>query len=402
MNIIERPYYLDKIKPFIDKGLIKVLTGQRRVGKSYVMLQLMDYIKEIEPDANIININKEKTKFNFIVDDITFNEYVNSKLDSDRKNYLFVDEIQEIVNFEKVLRSLQADNECDIYCTGSNAKLLSGELSTYLSGRYIEFHIHSLSYDEFLVFHNLKDSDESLTKYLSFGGLPYLIHLNLKEDLSMEYLRNIYSTILLKDIIARENIRNVVFLENLSVYLADSMGSLFSALNISKYLKSQQQSMSHSAILNYLRLLGNAYIINKVQRYDIRGKRIFELNEKYYFEDLGLRNVLSGINLNRDIHKIMENAVFLHLKIAGYAIYVGKFDEYEIDFVARKDNNQIYVQVAYLLTDETTREREIGNLQRISDNYPKYLVTLDPFNTGSNYEGIKHIHLRSFLRMYKF
>lgn len=402
MNIINRPYYIEKIKPYIDKGLIKVLTGQRRVGKSYVMLQLMNYIQDIEPEANIIWINKEKTAFNFIVDDITFNEYVNNKLDKSRKNYLFVDEIQDIINFEKVLRSLQADNECDIFCTGSNAKLLSGELSTYLSGRYLEFHIHSLSYEEFLVFHKLEDTDEALIKYMTFGGLPYLIHLNLQEDLSLEYLRNIYSTILLKDIIARENIRNVVFLENLSAYLADSVGSLFSALNISKYLKSQRQSMSHSAILNYLRLLSNAYIINKVQRYDIRGKRVFELNEKYYFEDIGLRNVLAGINLNKDIQKIMENAVFLHLKMLGYTVYIGKYDEYEIDFMAQKNNEQVYIQVAYLLSDETTKKREIGNLQLINDNYPKYLVTLDPFNTGSNYEGILHVHLRSFLRMHNF
>lgn len=226
--------------------------------------------------------------------------------------------------------------------------------------------------------------------------------MNLQGDLSLEYLKNIYSTILLKDIIARENIRNVVFLENLSAYLADSVGSLFSALNISKYLKSQHQSMSHSAIINYLRLLSNAYIINKVQRYDIRGKRIFELNEKYYFEDIGLRNMLAGININKDIQKIMENAVFLHLKMLGYTVYVGKYDEYEIDFIAQKNNEQVYIQVAYLLSDEATKKCEIGNLQLINDNYPKYLVTLDPFNTGSNYEGILHVHLRSFLRMHNF
>lgn len=400
MNIVNRPYYVNKIKPYIGKGLIKVLTGQRRVGKSYVMMQMMQDIAQENPNANIISINKEKTEFNYITDDKVFSEYVLSKIDKKNKhNYLFVDEIHEIAGFENVLRSLQADNICDIFCTGSNAKLLSGELSTYLAGRYIEFHIFSLSYDEFLVFHQLDDHDDALMKYLSFGGLPHLMHLNLNEELTAEYLQNIYSTILLKDIIARENIRNVVFLENLSAYLADSVGSLFSALSISKYLKSQQQPMSTSGILNYLRAMCNAFIVNKVQRYDIRGKKIFELNEKYYFEDVGLRNSLTGLNLNKDIQKIMENAVYLHLRMLGYKVFVGRFDNSEIDFVARKNNIQVYIQVTYLLADETTKEREFGNLMQIKDNFPKYVVSLDPFNTGSNYEGIHHVHLRKFLKM---
>lgn len=398
MELLNRHYYSNRIRSFVGKGIIKVLTGQRRVGKSCVMQQIMIDIRNDHPSANIIYINKERTEFQFLRDDKTFATYVSEKLDKGLENYLFVDEIQEISGFENVLRSLQAGDECDIYCTGSNAKMLSGELSTYLSGRYIEFHISSLSYVEFLFFHNLPDTDESLIKYFTYGGLPHLAHLTLDDELAFEYLRNIYSTILLKDIVAREGIRNVFFLENLSVFLADSVGSLFSALSISKYLKSQQIEMSTTAILNYLRAMCNAFIINKVERFDIRGKRKFELNEKYYFEDIGLRNSLVGVNINKDIHKIMENAVYLHLKMLGYMVFVGKLDKLEIDFIGQKEGKTVYVQVAYLLTNNETKEREFGNLMQIKNNYPKYVVSLDPFNSGSDYDGIKHIHIRDFLK----
>ena len=398
MELIDRPFYTNKIKPYIDKSLIKVLTGQRRVGKSCVLKQIQTFIQNTNTDANIIYINKERTEFNFLKDNVSFATYLKDKIDATKKNYLFVDEIQEIVGFEHVLRSLQAENECDIYCTGSNAKMLSGELSTYLAGRYIEFHIFSLSYTEFLTFHNLIDTDEALMKYFTYGGLPHLAQLTLNDDLAFEYLRNIYSTILLKDIVAREGIRNVYFLENLSVYLAESVGSIFSAMSISKYLKAQQIEMSVSAILNYLRAMSHAFIINKVERYDIRGKRKFELNEKYYFEDIGLRNALTGVNINKDIHKILENAVYLHLSTLGYKVFVGKLDTLEIDFIGQKDGNTVYVQVAYLITSDETREREFGNLMQIKNNYPKYVVSLDPFNTGNDYDGIKHIHIREFLK----
>ena len=398
MELIDRPFYTNKIKPYIGKSLIKVLTGQRRVGKSCVLKQIQTFIQNTNTDANIIYINKERTEFNFLKDNVSFASYLTERIDTTKKNYLFVDEIQEIVGFEHVLRSLLAENECDIYCIGSNAKMLSGELSTYLAGRYIEFHIFSLSYTEFLTFHNLMDTDEALMKYFTYGGLPHLAQLTLNDDLAFEYLRNIYSTILLKDIVAREGIRNVYFLENLSVYLADSVGSIFSAMSISKYLKAQQIEMSVSAILNYLRAMSNAFIINKVERYDIRGKRKFELNEKYYFEDIGLRNALTGVNINKDIHKILENAVYLHLSTLGYKVFVGKLDSLEIDFIGQKDGKTVYVQVAYLITSDETREREFGNLMQIKNNYPKYVVSLDPFNTGNDYDGIKHIHIREFLK----
>lgn len=397
MEIIQRAYYNNRIKPYIGKGLIKVLTGQRRVGKSFIMRQLMSEIREKNPNANIVYINKELLEFDFIHNAQTLADYAEEKYQKERSNFLFIDEIQDIKEFENVLRSLQAENKYDIFCTGSNAKLLSGELSTYLSGRYIEFRIYALSYTEFLQFHNLPDDDQSLQQYFTYGGMPHLAHLGLDENLSVEYLRNIYSTILLKDIVARENIRNVEFLERLSAYLADNVGSLFSALSIHKFLKSQQTNMSVTAIQNYTRSMCNAFIINKVQRYDIQGKRKFEVNEKYYFEDIGLRNFLTGMNIGKDIQKTMENAVYLHLKTLGFEVYVGKLNDLEIDFIAKKNQQKFYLQVLYLLTDEKTKAREFGNLLQIKDNYPKYVVSFDPFNTIADYDGIKHYHIRNFL-----
>lgn len=397
MDIIRREYYNERIRPYIGKGLIKVLIGQRRVGKSFILKQLMNEIRVTTPEANIVYINKELFEFDFIRDAISLSKYVEEKYRKAHKNYLFIDEIQDIDGFENVLRSLQAEDKYDIFCTGSNAKLLSGELSTYLSGRYIEFRIYALSYGEFIRFHTLSDDDNSLQKYFTYGGLPHLAHLGLDENLAIEYLRNIYSTILLKDIVARENIRNVEFLERLSTYLADNVGSLFSALSIHKFLKSQQTEMSVTAIQSYMRSMCNAFIINKIQRYDIQGKRKFEVNEKYYFEDIGLRNYLSGMNIGKDIQKIMENAVYLHLKTQGYKVFVGKLDNLEIDFIAQKNRKKLYVQVAYLLTDEKTKAREFGNLKLIKDNYPKYVVSFDPLNAVSDYDGIKHMHIRNFL-----
>jgi hypothetical protein len=401
MKLFERPYYTDRIKPFIDKRLIKVLTGQRRVGKSYILLQLMQNIRIEHPDSKIIYINKEQEQFRFIQTEVDFFTYLNQEIDPNRSNYLFVDEIQDITGWENVLRSLLAEERCDIFCTGSNAKMLSGELSTYLSGRYIEFHIHSLTYKEFLYFHNLTDEDNSLSLYLTYGGLPHLSHLSLTDDIAFEYLRNVYSTILLKDVIARENIRNVAFIESLAGYIADNVGNLFSATNISKYLKSQRTAISTPVIINYLKFLCNAFIVSKTQRFDIQGLKKFEIGEKYYFEDLGLRNCISGFDFARDIHKLMENVVYQHLNFMGFEVFVGKLDSMEIDFVALKEGKKVYVQVAYLIMDEETRKREFGNLLKINDNFPKYVVTMDSLNRGSNHEGIIHLHLRDFLKTEK-
>lgn len=398
MKLIDRPSYSDRIRPFIGKGIIKVLTGQRRVGKSCILKQLQADISRENPQANILYINMEYEEFRTIRNDTDLFEYLHDKLPEDVDNYLFIDEVQDIDGFECVLRSLQAKDNCDIYITGSNAKMLSGELSTYLSGRYVEFHIHSLNYLEFLEFHLLEDNSRSLMLYLTYGGLPYLSRLQLTDELAFEYLRNIYSTILLKDVVKREGIRNVDFLETLALYTADNVGNLFSANNISKYLKSQKVDISTPQVINYLKALCNAYLINKIGRIDVSGLRKFEIGDKYFFEDLGLRNCYLGFNLQRDIQKLLENAVFLHLNFLQYDVSVGDNAQKEIDFVGVKKGKRVYVQVAYMMIDDATREREFGNLMNIPDNYPKYVVSLDEFNRGSDVQGIQHLYLSDFLK----
>ncbi len=399
INYIQRPIYTNRIRPFIGKQIIKVLTGQRRVGKSYIMLQLIDEIKLKNQNANIIFINKELQQFSEIRNSNDLYQYVENNLITNKQNYLFVDEIQEIESFELCLRSLLAENKCDIFCTGSNAKMLSGELATSLSGRYVEFVIHSLSYLEFLLFNELENNNEALTKFLTLGGMPYLKNIQLETATVFEYLKNVYATILLKDVVARENIRNVSFLENLVAFLIDNTGSLVSAQNISKYLKSQHLNIPTQSVLNYLKALCNAYFIHKVQRAEVNGLKIFEIGEKYYFEDTGLRNSIRNFEFKNEVNKLMENAVYLNLLINNYTVYVGKVSDKEIDFVAEKNGSKIYIQVAYMLSEEATIQREYGNLMQVADNYPKYVVTLDELFVNTNYKGIIHIHLRDFLTM---
>ncbi len=396
---ISRPVYIDKIKPFIGKQIIKVLTGQRRVGKSYILLQLIDEIKQMYTDANIIYMNIEHHEFDTIRTHTALYEYVIRNIVSTKQNFLLVDEIQEVKSFELCLRSLLAESKCDIICTGSNAKMLSGELATTLSGRYIQFPIYSLSYKEFLQFHKLENTNESLTLYLKLGGMPYLIHTGLDESVVTEYLKNVNSTILLKDVVARENIRNVSFLENLTAFLADNTGSLLSALNISKYLKSQLQQIPTQSVLNYLRALTNAYYVHKVQRAEVKGLKIFEVGEKYYFEDLGLRNAIRHFDYRSDVNKLMENVVYLHLRRNGYTVFIGQFGQKEVDFMAEKNGERLYIQVTYMLIDQQTIDREFGNLMLIDDHYPKYVVTMDEISAGSDFKGIKQVHLREFLSM---
>ena len=378
--------------------MIIALTGQRRVGKSYIIRTLVSEIEERNPEANIVYINKEKTKYDNIRNAGDLLRYLEGKLIEGCDNYLFIDEVQDIDGFENILRSLNADEECQIVVTGSNAKMLSSELSTYLGGRYIEIHIQSLSYREFLTFHNLVDSDESLQKFLLFGGLPHLYRLGLEnEDMIWEYIHNIYNTIVLKDVVQREGLRNVTLFENLMSYTSDNAGQLISATSLSKYLKSQRVDMTPLTAINYLKAASNAFIINKVPRYDIHGKRLLETNDKYYFEDIGLRNMIAGTNRSGDIEKVIENVVYLHLKNLGYKISVGTLSKGEIDFVAEKGGSPVYLQVAYLLADVSTMEREFGNLLKIQDNYPKYVISMNPMLRPTDYEGVKHLTLRQFL-----
>ena len=399
-QLINRQYYTELITPFINKNIIKVLTGQRRVGKSCILQQLRQQILESAPNANIIFINKEYEEFSAIRTSEDLSAYIIPRLHPDVTNYLFIDEVQDIQGFEHTLRSLQAQDSCDIFITGSNATMLSSELSTYLAGRYIEFHIHSLTYQEYLTFHRVEASTQSLRNYLTFGGLPYLSNLPQQQEIVFEYLGNVFSTILLKDIVKREGIRNVDFLESLVLYTADNVGNLFSANNISRYLKSQRVNISPLQVINYLRSLQQAYLIHKVRRIEVAGLKTFEIGDKYYFEDLGLRNCHLGFNLQRDIHKLIENAVYLHLLHCRFEVFTGQQSGgREVDFVARRGDKIIYIQATYLLSDDTTRQREFGNLLAIRNNYPKYVVSLDEWTSGSITDGIQHLHLATFLQM---
>lgn len=394
-TLINREVYIRRIQPFMRKSIAKVLIGQRRVGKSFLLFQLMDKVQQEEPDANIIYLNFEDFAFNQIRTAEDMYAYISSRLLEGKYNYIFIDEIQEIAHFEKVVRSLLLDPFNDVYITGSNAKMLSGELATYLSGRYVEFKIYSLSYLEFLQFHRLENTRQSLDLYSRYGGLPYLINLPLTDEVVNEYLKSVYSTIVFRDVVSRYNLRNIDFLEKLIRFLAENIGSLFSAKNISDYLKSQHTAISVTQIQNYTHYLSNAFLIHRVERYDLVGKRVFEIGEKYYFENLGIRNIVIGYRIT-DRAKLLENLVYNHLIYLGYEVRIGYIGDKEIDFIGEKSNEKIYVQVALQINNETTAQREFGNLLKIPDNYLKIVVTDEAFQ-GNTYEGIRHYSIQDFL-----
>lgn len=402
MKLINRTTYLNKVKSLLGRNLIVCITGQRRVGKSSLMRTLMSALLS-DDTANVIYIDKEKNEFDNIVGYADLNAYVAEHSLVDKLNYILIDEVQLIDGFEKSLCNYYDRDNFEVIVTGSNAKMFSGELSTLLSGRYIEVHLQSLSYEEFLQFHKLRDSNESIVKYLNIGGLPNLALLPIENnEIIHDYLLSIYSTIVLKDVLAREQVRNVTFLENLTRFVADNTGKLFSSTSISKYMHHEKEIVNPALVRSYMGFLCNAFILNRVNRYDIHGKQLLSNNEKYYFEDLGLRNVLTSGGRATDIEKLIENAIYLHLRRMGYAVFVGVLRNGEVDFVATKGEEILYVQATYLLSEEATIKREFGNLLAISNNYPKYVVSMDPFQPESNYEGIKHLHLRSFLTMKQF
>lgn len=398
MVTIIRQAYIDKIEKYLGKETIIVLVGQRRVGKSYMMKTVRDQ-KASNPDNNIIYIDKEKREFDSIRNYQDLNQYIDEHFVASKHNYILIDEIQDITEFERSIRSFRTEPNTDIIITGSNAKMLSNELSTLIGGRYKEIYIQSLSYEEFLVFHQLPDNDDSLAKYIQYGGLPGLAKIGLEEDDAREYQMDIFHTVLLKDVIMRNRIRNVPFLENLVRFLADNTGKLISANSIAKYMKSQGESITSTVIINYISFLCEAYILHKVNRFDIHGKRILETNDKFYFEDNGIRNALAGGTREGDIEKVIENIIYQHLIRLGYQVYVGQLQAGEIDFVCTKpDGQRIYVQASYIIADMATREREFGNLRAINDNYPKYVISMTPLLTRNDDNGITHLHLRKFLK----
>ncbi len=395
MDAIVRQTYLDKIERYLGKDTIIILTGQRRVGKSYLLRLFRD---RISSEDNIIYINKEKKEFDDIKTYTDLNAFIDERRNPNRKNYILIDEIQDIDGFERSVRSYYEEPDVEIIITGSNSKMLSSDLSTLIGGRYKEIYVQALSYLEFMRFHQLSDSDDTLAQYIQFGGLPGLNRMGLDEQDAREYQMDVYHTVLLKDVMMRNQIRNVPFLENLVRFLADNAGKLISASSISKYMKSQGESITSTAIINYISFLCDAYIIHKINRYDIHGKRLFESNDKYYFEDHGIRNALARGTREGDIEKVIENIVYNHLIRLGYEVTVGQLQASEIDFVCSKPEGQrVYVQAAYLIADDATREREFGNLRAIKDNYPKYVISATPLVSRTDDNGITHLHLRRFL-----
>jgi len=397
MSTILRPNYIDKIEKYVGKDIIIILTGQRRVGKSYILRLYKDKV-ETAPNNNVIYINKEKKEFDNIRTYSELNDYIEEHRDKEKTNYILIDEIQDIEQFGKSIRSYYEEPDVELIITGSNSKMLSSDLSTLIGGRYKEIYVQALSYEEFMQFHRQPDNDETLQKYIQFGGLPGLAKMGLDEQDAPEYQKDVYHTVLLKDVIMRNQIRNVPFIENLVNFLADNSGKIISANSIAKYMKSQGDNITSSAIINYTKFLTDAYIIHKVNRYDIHGKRLFETNDKFYFEDNGIRNALAGGSREGDVEKVIENIVYNHLVRLGYQVTVGQLQNTEIDFVCNKpDGQRVYIQASYIIADTATREREFGNLHVIKDNYPKYVISMTPLVSRTDDNGVTHLHLRRFL-----
>ena len=397
MSAILRQSYLDKIERYLGKDTIIILTGQRRIGKSYILRLFRDKVSQNQ-EFNVIFIDKEKHEFDDIKTYQDLNAYIDERRNKSKTNYILIDEIQNIEEFEKSVRSYYEEPDVEIVVTGSNSKMLSSDLSTLIGGRYKEIYIQALSYEEFMLFHRLPDSDDTLAKYIQFGGLPGLVKMGLDEQDAREYQQDVYHTVLLKDVIMRNQIRNVPFLENLVRFLADNTGKVISANSIAKYMKSQGDSVTSTVIINYTKFLCDAYLIHKVNRYDIHGKKLFESNDKFYFEDNGLRNTMAGGSREGDIEKVIENIIYNHLIRLGYEVTVGQLQAGEIDFVCQKPEGQLlYVQASYIIADDATREREFGNLRAIKDNYPKYVISMTPLVSRQDSDGITHLHLRRFL-----
>ena len=400
--MIKREMYMSRIRPFIGKELIKVMTGFRRSGKS-VMLQLIqeELIAQGVHKQQFISFNFEKMGFEHLCNAKALHEEVIRLAEKiDGKVYLFFDEIQEVKSWEKCINSLRVDLDCDIYITGSNAKLLSGELATYLGGRYVEFVIYPFSFAEFKelylsVYPQTSDA-ECFNKYLVAGGMPYLSNLNYEDEPSRLYLEDLYNSVVLKDIVKRNTVRDVDLLEKIISYVTANIGTTFSATSISKFFKSENRTVATETILNYIKYCLDAYLFYQVKREDLAGKQILSVNEKYYMSDHGVREAVFGGNA-RDINLILENIVYMEMLRRGYKVTVGRIGDKEIDFVCRKQNNKLYVQVTYILASPETIECEFGVLEQIPDNFPKYVVSMDELDMSRN--GIKHCNIRKFLAM---
>lgn len=400
--MIRRELYMSRIRPFIGTDLIKVMTGIRRCGKSVMLELIKQELQEsgIEP-AQFISINFEDMGYSHLqTAEALHDEITKRASEAGGKVYLFFDEIQEVKNWEKCINSLRVTLDCDIYLTGSNAKLLSGELATYLGGRYVEFVIYPFSFMEFLdLYHSIAPGEplqKCFQKYLLSGGMPYLANIRYESEPSKQYLHDLFNSVQLKDIVKRNKIRDVDLLERITAYVMANVGNTFSATSLAKFLKNEQRTVAPETILNYIKYCCDAYLFYQVKREDLQGKQILASNEKYYIADHGIREAVFGGN-TRDINLILENIVYLELLRRGYQVTVGRAGDKEIDFVCDKRGEKLYVQVTYLLASEETIDREFGAYHSIRDNFPKYVVSMDEFDMSRN--GIKHRNIRDFLMM---
>ena len=398
--MIKREMYMSRIRPFINTDLVKVMTGIRRCGKS-VMLELIkeELLQSGVNKSQFISINFEDMSYAHLQTAKALNDDIIERANKiEGKVYLFFDEIQEVKDWEKCINSLRVSLDCDIYITGSNAKLLSGELATYLGGRYVEFVIYPFSFAEFVELYREIYPDEPINmifqKYVVFGGMPYLSNIRFEKTASIQYLNDLFNSVQLKDIVKRNNIRDVDLLERISAYVMANAGNTFSATSISKFFKSEKRNVAPDTILNYIKYCCDAYLFYQVKREDLQGKQILASNEKYYIADHGIREAVFGGNM-KDINLILENIVYMELLRRGYEVRVGRSGNKEIDFVCYKRDEKIYIQVTYLLASEETIQREFGVYDDIQDNFPKYVVSLDEFDMSR--DGIKHRNIRDFL-----
>lgn len=398
--MIDRPLYLDKIMPFVDTPFVKILTGVRRCGKSTILKMIIKKLREEKhvDDEQILSYRFDSMEY----EDMTTKELyleLKSKIIQSKKTYLFLDEIQEIEGWEKVVNTLASDFDVDIYITGSNSRMMSSEISTYLTGRYITFHIYTLSFEEYLMFKKsyttLKDLKQEFSQYVRLGGFPATHLQDYSQDEVYTIVKDIYNSTIFSDIVRRNQVKKIDQLERVLKYTFNNIGNTFSAKSISNYFKSEQRKIDNETVYSYLEKLQKAYILHKCSRYDLQGKDILKTQEKFYLADVSLRYSVLGYTVD-SIAASLENIVYLELKRRGYDVYIGKIKDKEIDFVATKQNEKIYVQVTQKIKSEKTQKREYEQLLEIRDNYPKYVVMADDF-AGGNYEGIKTMNIVDFL-----
>lgn len=398
--MIERPLYLDKIMPFVDTPFVKILTGVRRCGKSTILKMIIKKLREEKhvDDEQILSYRFDSMEY----EDMTTKELyleLKSKIIQSKKTYLFLDEIQEIEGWEKVVNTLASDFDVDIYITGSNSRMMSSEISTYLTGRYITFHIYTLSFEEYLMFKKsyttLKELKQEFSQYVRLGGFPATHLQDYSQDEVYTIVKDIYNSTIFSDIVRRNQVKKIDQLERVVKYTFNNIGNTFSAKSISNYFKSEQRKIDNETVHSYLEKLQKAYILHKCSRYDLQGKNILKTQEKFYLADVSLRYSELGYTVD-SVASSLENIVYLELKRRGYNVYIGKTKDKEIDFVATKQNEKIYVQVTQEIKSEKTQKREYEQLLEIRDNYPKYVVMADDF-AGGNYEGIKTMNIVDFL-----